>query len=79
MYTTFKEYKMKTIDSLEQMETIVSKNKNLSWDGWNVVEMSRSDKAITSKYGALKNGAWYLKKIFVVSRSGWEIPDKYVA
>lgn len=70
---------MKTIKSLEEMEVIVSKNKNLSWDGWNVVEMLRSDKAFTSKYGARKNGAWYLKKTFVVSRNGWEVPDKYVA
>lgn len=69
---------MISISSLEKMEAIVSKNSNLSWDGWNVVEMIRSDKAFTSKYGALKNNAWYLKKIFVASRTGWEIPDKYV-
>jgi hypothetical protein len=66
------------ISSLEKMETIVSKSNNLSWDGWDVVEMVRSDKAFTSKFGALKNNAWYLKKIFVVSKDGWEIPDKYV-
>jgi hypothetical protein len=69
---------MISISSLEKMETIVSKNNNLSWDGWDVVEMVRSDKAFTSKFGALKDNAWYLKKIFVVSRDGWEIPDKYV-
>lgn len=69
---------MISISSLEKMETIVSKNSALSWDGWNVVEMIRSDKAFTSKNGALKDNAWHLKKIFVVSRSGWEIPDKYV-
>lgn len=69
---------MKTISSLEQMEAIVAKNGSLSWDGWNVVEMLKSDRALTSKYGAIKNGVWHLKKIFVVSRNGWEIPDKYV-
>lgn len=69
---------MISISSLEKMEAIVSKNSSLSWSGWDVVEMIKSDKAFTSKYGALKNNAWYLKKIFVVSRSGWEIPDKYV-
>lgn len=69
---------MISVNSLEKMETIVSKNSNLSWDGWDVVEMIKSDKAFTSKYGALKNNAWHLKKIFVVSRNGWEIPDKYV-
>lgn len=69
---------MISISSLEKMEAIVSKNSSLSWSEWDVVEMIKSDKAFTSKYGALKNNAWYLKKIFVVSRSGWEIPDKYV-
>jgi hypothetical protein len=69
---------MKTINSLEKMEKIVSKNNLLSWDGWDVVEMIKSDKAFTSKFGVLKNNSWHLKKIFVLSRNGWEIPDKYV-
>lgn len=69
---------MISVSSLEKMEAIVSKNNTLFWDGWNVVEMTKSDKAFASKFGALKNNAWYLKKIFVVSRNGWEIPDKYV-
>jgi hypothetical protein len=69
---------MISINSLEKMEEIVSNNNNLSWDGWDVIEMVRSDKAFTSKQGALKNNAWHLKKTFVVSRDGWEIPDKYV-
>ena len=69
---------MISVNSLEKMETIVSKNSNLSWDGWDVVEMIKSDKAFTSKYGALKNNAWHLKKIYVLFRNGWEIPDKYV-
>ena len=69
---------MISISSLEKMEAIVSKNSNLSWDGWDVVEMIRSDKAFASSQGALKNNAWHLKKIFVASRTGWEIPDKYV-
>jgi len=69
---------MISISSLGKMEAIVSKNSNLSWDGWDVVEMVRSDKAFSSNQGALKNNAWHLKKIFVVSRTGWEIPDKYV-
>jgi hypothetical protein len=69
---------MKTINSLEKMEKIVSQNNLLSWDGWDVVEMIKSDKAFTSKSGVLKNNSWHLKKIFVLSRNGWEIPDKYV-
>jgi hypothetical protein len=69
---------MKTINSLEKMEKIVSQSKFLFWEGWNVVEMIKSDKALTSKYGVLKNNSWYLQKTFTLSRNGWEIPDKYV-
>ena len=69
---------MKTINSLEKMEKIVSQNQLLSWDGWDVVEMIRSDRAFTSSHGVLKKNSWHLNKIFVLSRTGWEIPDKYV-
>ena len=69
---------MKIINSLEKMEKIVSQNKTLSWDGWNVVEMIKSDRAYTSKDGVLKNNSWHLKKTLALSRNGWEIPEKYV-
>ena len=69
---------MKTISSLEKMEKVVSQNNMLSWDGWDVVEMIRSDRGFTSKDGILKNNSWYLKKTFILSRNGWEIPEKYV-
>lgn len=69
---------MKTITSLETMESIVNKNKQLSWDGWTVVEIIPSEKAYSSKFGIYKNKKWQIKKEFVPSNKGWEIPDKYV-
>jgi hypothetical protein len=66
------------ITSLEKMEEIVSSNKALNWDGWTVVHSHPSDKARTSKFGALVNGKWNLQKHFVPSNTGWEIPDKFV-
>jgi hypothetical protein len=56
----------------------VSKSKFLSWDGWTVVETIPSEKGFYSKFGVYKNGKWQMKKEFIPSIKGWEIPDKYV-
>jgi hypothetical protein len=69
---------MKIINSLSVMESIVTNNKQLSWDGWTVVETFPSEKAYFSKFGVYKNGKWQMKKEFTPSNQGWEIPDKYV-
>ena len=65
------------IDSLAQMEKIVSKNKELAWIGWDVVERKRSDLARTSPSGGRVKNAWYLQKTFNLNRNGWDIPNKY--
>jgi len=66
------------VKSLSEMEAIVSKSPILSWDGWSVVELQRSEKGRTSSAGAYVNNKWHLKKVFNPSRMGWEIPNKYV-
>jgi len=66
------------VRSLDRMEKIVSYNKKLSWDGWDVVELTQSDKGRLSSAGAFLNGRWYIKKVFSPSRDGWDIPNKYV-
>lgn len=66
------------VSSLEQMETIVSSNKNLSWDGWTVVENYKSDKAKTSKYGVRIKNVWHMSKRFEPNRNGWDIPERFV-
>jgi hypothetical protein len=58
------------------MEKIVTKNKELEWDGWDVVHFYPSDKARTSKFGALVNDKWCMVKRFVITEKGWEIPNK---
>jgi len=60
------------------METIVAKNKSLSWDGWNVVELTNSKSAGLKQNSAFVNGSWYTKNVFTVDRDGWRIPAKYV-
>jgi hypothetical protein len=69
---------MTTVVDLEIMEQIVSNNRFLSWDGWTVIETVPSEKAFYSKFGVYKNSKWQMKKEFVPSIKGWEIPDKYV-
>jgi hypothetical protein len=76
--TQYKEVKMKQVKSLEKMEKIVSKNKSLSWDGWNVVELAKNPAAMFKLNGARVEGVWYLKNTFVVNQDGWRIPSKYV-
>lgn len=64
------------INTIEEMEKIVSSNKELSWDGWTVVKRYPSDKAKTSKQGVLVKGIWYIEQRFEPSAQGWEIPGK---
>jgi hypothetical protein len=66
------------IKSLEKMESIVAKNKALSWDGWTVISSYPSDKGRTSKFGAYVNGKWHIQTCFVPSNNGWDIPDKLI-
>ena len=68
------------IRDLEAMESIVAKNKVLSWDGWNVVELISSSTAMLKKNGAYlrDSGTWFIKNVFSPSSDGWSIPNKYV-
>ena len=59
------------------METIVSSNSKLSWDGWDVIELTPSDSAVFQKNGVYKNNKWNIQKRYVANRNGWTMPDKY--
>ena len=66
------------ITTIEQMESIVSREKNLSWESWTVLERIPSNKGMSSKDGVLVNGKWHIQKRFEPTRDGWKIPKKYV-
>ena len=68
---------MNQVKDLEKMEIIVSRNKSLSWDGWNVVELIRNPGASLKANGVKVNGVWFIKNIFIIDRDGWSIPNKY--
>lgn len=66
------------INSLEEMETIVENNKSLSWDGWNVLERTKSPTAWTDKAGVFINNVWYIQKRYELNENGWDLPSKFV-
>lgn len=66
------------VNKLEVMESIVAKNKELSWDGWDVFTLKKTPGAMLSTDGVFVNGSWQLKTKFALSEMGWEIPDKFV-
>jgi hypothetical protein len=65
------------VKDLEKMERIVSKNYNLKWDGWNVLELKKTNLGRINPDGIRINDEWYTKKTFVPDSSGWNIPSRY--
>jgi hypothetical protein len=65
------------IRSLNTMEKIVNRNTNLMWDGWNVIDLKESNVAKTSPVGIRIKDKWYLHKVYIPNRNGWNIPNKY--
>ena len=65
------------IKDLSKMEKIVAKNKELSWVGWDVRDLKRSEAGRTAVNGVRVDGVWYLQRIYSVNRNGWDIPNKY--
>jgi len=65
------------VTSLEQMEQIVSKNKSLNWDGWDVVESKQNPVAWMKPNAAFIKDVWYMQNRFVPTEIGWTIPSKF--
>jgi hypothetical protein len=65
------------IRSLNTMEKIVKRNANLVWDGWNVLDIKESSMAKTSVNGIRIKDKWYLHKVYIPGREGWDIPNRY--
>ena len=65
------------ITDLKVMEKIVSKNDNLRWVGWDVLELKRSNLGRTDVNGIRIADQWYIKKDIKLTDKGWEISNKY--
>lgn len=64
------------ISSLEQMEDIVRRNRQLAWDGWDVVKRVPAATAWKSPNGVFVKNKWYLQNKFTLMENGWKIPEK---
>lgn len=67
------------ITSLDQMEQIVNDNHSLRWDGWTVVNYTKSPTAWTKSNGAFLNGKWYTTNRYEPNQAGWELPNRFVS
>ena len=63
----------------DKAHAIVNNNKNLFWNGWEIVEVRRDVDAVFNKYGIFHKGAWHkvMRRIAVDSDGIWKVPVKY--
>lgn len=65
------------VKNLEVMEKIVSKNRDLIWSGWDVLELKKTNLGRTDANGIRIKNNWFIQKTFSPDRNGWDIPNKY--
>lgn len=63
------------VNDLNHMEKIVESQRDLYWDGWNVVKFKKDPSAFTSVNGVFRNGHWGKTTTFPVTERGWDIPE----
>jgi hypothetical protein len=63
------------ISDLQKMESIVSSNQYLSWEGWNVVFLEKDQQASLKKNAAFVDSVWHKKVVFENTGGAWDIPD----
>lgn len=66
------------INNLDKMEKIVSSNKNLYWDGWNVIHIKPSSTAMFQNNGIFIKDSWYTKTTYSPDRDGWNIKKEHL-
>jgi len=66
------------ITSLTEMERLVDSRPDIEWDGWDVVRYKKNNNAQFNSNGVFKNGIWYNKTVFPLTRDGWSIPERLV-
>lgn len=63
------------VSDLNQMESIVSADPSLTWEGWDVVKYTNNSNAMYSVDGAFVDGRWVKKKVFPLTENGWNLPN----
>jgi len=65
--------------NLEQAETLVQSNKNVFWNGWDLVFVNTSVDGFTKKAGIWHEGQWSVKSVIKLSTNGeYNVPGKYL-
>lgn len=62
------------INSLDVMESIVAKNRNLEWDGWDVVHINPKASSFMKPRAVFRNGEWHVATRYPVTEDGWTVP-----
>jgi hypothetical protein len=68
---------MVTVD-YDTAHLIVESNKNLSWDGWKIIDFKKDFKAEFSNNGIRVNDSWGFYRVYDLDSDGWKVPTKYV-
>jgi len=66
------------VNTLNKMEEIVSANPSLSWEGWNVIHLAKSNNAMYKTNGAFINNQWQIKTVYSPDRNGWDIKKEHI-
>jgi hypothetical protein len=63
----------------DKAHAFVSANKNLFWNGWEIVETRKDADAIFNKHGIFRNGSWHkvVRRTTLGSDGTWKVPTKY--
>ena len=64
------------VTDLDKMEAIVSRRRNLMWDGWDVVETRPSPTAFFYSDGRRIGGKWFRTKRYPLTEKGWKVPNE---
>lgn len=67
------------ITNLKEAEQVVKSNRELRWDGWDIISSHFNPRAYSQKDGAWDGKKWVIRKRYSPDRNGWTIPDKYNA
>lgn len=65
------------VTNIEEAEQIVRRNKDLRWDGWNIVSWYKDPKGFFNKNGKFINNQWGIQYTYELSNKGWNLPNKY--
>ncbi len=62
------------INDLDAMEEIVSRRRDLEWDGWDIVHYGSKPASFMNTKAALRNGEWRVATRYPVNQDGWTVP-----